>query len=337
MTCRNYFNVRSSWCARLCLVPTWVLILPTLAFTEGRGAFDPGLELKRQGCAEIELRRTAEHHLFVFGQVNGRQRSVLVDTGWSLTTVAKRSASKLKTPAQLGLKSTDTFFSANEQSAMVMIETLKLGRVTLTNQPAVERDLTFGGQPAPFEVVLGCDFLLRHRAIIDCGNGRLFLRTRAPEAAGTAGFSKVMRDAGYSPVELKIIPRPLAMVCNASLNQTPLRLLVDTAAVWSCVDTRAAEQLGLKLSPTPRRISGVGKTGIRHFAVTTADSLSFGDATINRVNLAVFDLAAWGLAEPDTALGEVRGILGGPELAERQAIIDCGQRTLWLKTTPKRK
>lgn len=294
-------------------------------------------ELLRRGFARIELRQTPEHHLFIFGKVNGRQRSVLVDTGWSLTTVAKSAAGGLRTPAVLGVASAEPAFGTNELPALVLIETLKLGRVTLANQPAVVRDLTFGGQSAPFDVVLGCDFLLRHDAIIDCENRRLYLRSRESTVAKGEPLAAAIQRDGFLPVEMQIVRRPLAMVCDAKLNHEPLKLLVDSAAVWSCVDLSYAQRLGLKLSPTPRKIAGVGKTGIREFAVTAVRSLSVGELEMSDLNCAVFDLRAWGLAEPDTALAEVRGILGGPELAAREAIIDCGGRTLWLKTTRPRK
>ena len=71
--------------------------------------------------------------------------------------------------------------------------------------------------------------------------------------------------------------------------------------------------------------------------MTRSESLRIGETEMNELNLAVFDLRAWGLAEPSTALADVLGILGGPELAAREAIIDCGSRTLWLKITRGRK
>lgn len=294
-------------------------------------------ELQRQGYREIELRRTGDQHLFVFGKVEGVQRSVLVDTGWSLTTVARRVAGELRTPAQLGVTVADTAFGTNEQASLVVIRNLKLGDVTVAEQPAVVRDLTFGGQSAPFDLVLGCDFLLRHAAVIDCGNRRLYLRPRTPLLAEREKLAALLRRDGYAETTLQVIRRPLAMASDATLNRAPMKMLVDSAAVWSCVDASTATRLGLKLSPVAGKLSGVGKTGVRKFAMTRVESLRIGETEMNELNLAVFDLREWGLAEPDTALAEVRGIFGGPELAAREAIIDCGSRTLWLKTPRGRK
>ncbi len=325
------------FCRRLFAVALVVVLAGGVVATTVAGAVPLVDEVRRQGFVEIELRRTADHHLFVFGKVNGRQRSVLIDTGWSLTTVAKSAAAELRTPEALGIKCTESAFGTNEMPALVFMESLKHGRVALTNQPAVVRDLTFGGQSAPFDVVLGCDFLLRHGAVIDCENRRLYLRSSEPSVFEAEQFAATLRRDGFSPVAMQIIRRPLAMVCDAKLNHEPVKLLVDSAAVWSCVDLSYSQRLGLKLSPTPRRISGVGKTGVRGFAVTTLRSLSVGELEISDLNCAVFDLRAWGLAEPNTALAEVRGIFGGPELAAREAIIDCGGRTLWLKMSRVRK
>ena len=102
----------------------------------------PAAVLLQLGYEAIPLRRTGENHVFLFGQVNGRRRSCLVDTGWSLATVSTNTAARLNPPG--------------------VIERLKLGSVVLTNESVVVQDMRINGRPAPYEVVLGCDFLMRH-------------------------------------------------------------------------------------------------------------------------------------------------------------------------------
>ena len=126
-----------------------------------------GAELKGLGYEQIELRGTGENHLFVFGYVEGRRRSCLVDTGWSLTTLGTNTALRLATPG--------------------IVEKLRLGRITLTNTPTEVQDLRVNGQPTAFDVFAagGID-----RRAIPPTNGRHATPRsgrREYDAAGTAG------------------------------------------------------------------------------------------------------------------------------------------------------
>jgi len=75
----------------------------------------------------------------------------------------------------------------------------------------------------------------------------------------------------------------------------------------------------------------VGGTGRRGFAVARVKQVELGDSEIGSVNFAAFPLSDWGLAASDAALAEVEGILGGPELAAWNSIVDCRSLRLWFK------
>lgn len=286
--------------------------------------------LARLGYEQIELRRSGENRLFLFGKLDRRKHSVLVDTGWSFTTVSKDAAENLKSLRELELQSSDPIPGTNAQASAAVINNLSLGRVAFTNQPALVQDMVFNGQRAPFDVVVGCDFLLRNSAVIDCLNRRLYTRRSALSMEQQTEFDNSLRQSGFLSVELKRA-RPLSLICPARLNGESVDLLVDTGAVWSCLDADLAKSLGLQLLPTPRQITGSGTTGRRGFAVAKVGSVELGGAKITGQNFAVLELRDWGLAAPGAALGEVHGILGGPELAAYNAIIDCHGLKLWLK------
>jgi len=285
--------------------------------------------LARLGYEPIELRRTDENHLFLLGRVNGRQRSVLVDTGWSFTTVSTNAAVKLKTPSQQGVAVPDPFFGTNENRSVVLMDNLKLGRVEFTSQPALVQNLVLNGQRAPFDVVLGCDFLMRNFAVIDCLNRRLYVRRARLAEQPQEDFEEALRRDGYVAVKLER-KTPLALTCAARVNGAPVEMLVDTAAVWSCLDARQTGRLGLKPLPSPGKIIGVGATGRRVVAVAEVKSLLLGDVAIKRVNFGLLDLSDWGLAAAGKDLSEVQGILGGGELGASSAVIDCHALKLWI-------
>jgi hypothetical protein len=153
--------------------------------------------LRELGYESVVLRRTEENHWFVFGRVNGRRRSCLVDTGWSFATVSTNTSARLS-PARV-------------------IERLDLGRVTLTNEPVLVQDMRVDGRPAPYDVVLGCDLLIRHHAILDCANNRLHLRHTAPTLSETRKLEQRLRNAGWVAIELQR-HQPPAFTCMAIIN-----------------------------------------------------------------------------------------------------------------------
>jgi predicted aspartyl protease len=277
-------------------------------------------EFARLGYQQIELQRTAENHLYLVGKLDRRRRSVLVDTGWSFTTVSTNTARKLPVIRD---------GSANEHPP-VLIADLKLGRHSLKNQPARVQHMVFNGQPASFDVVLGCDFLRQHFAMIDCRNRRLYVRRHAPTEREQNKLEETFRAQGFTAVALKL-KSPLAITCFARVNGQPVELLVDTGAVWSTLDVRQLERLGLHALPTLTKITGAGKTGTRAVAMTEVKSFALGDVPLNDTDFAVMDLSDWGFAAPGKQLSEVQGILGGSELTANNALIDCHSLKLWVK------
>jgi predicted aspartyl protease len=288
--------------------------------------------LARQlGFDQIELRRSGENRLFLFGKLDGRKRSVLVDTGWSFTTISPTAAAKLKIQRKPELQVGNSHPGTKAESPALLIGNLDLARVAFTNQPALVQEMVFNGQRAPFDVVVGCDFLIRNCAVIDCSNRRLYTRHEPPSKEQQAELENALRQSGFLPVDLKRTINPLALTCPARLNGEPVELLVDTGAVWSCLDTDLAKSLGVKLLPTPRQITGAGTTGKRGFEVARLDSVQLGGVEVRNQNFAALHLGDWGLAASGGALAEVGGILGGPELAAWNAIIDCHGLKMWLK------
>jgi len=272
--------------------------------------FNPATALPPLGYEAVELRRTGENHLFLLGQVNGRRRSCLVDTGWSLATVSTNTAARLNPPR--------------------VIEQLKLGRVVLTNEPVVVQDMRVNGRPAPYDVVLGCDFLIRHHAVVDCANNRLYLRRAAPPPTATEEFARRLRQAGWVALQMKR-HQPLALTCEARINGQPVTWLVDSGAVWSCLDAKIAGSLNLRLTPSPNRIRGAGAAGQRALAVADLRQFQIGGRELRHLSVAVFSLTDWGLGADGKALEKVGGILGGSELATLGALIDCRELQLWLR------
>jgi predicted aspartyl protease len=301
--------VRTGKAPNLILALLAGLLLAAMLRAAGAQPANLGAALRRLGYEQIELRRTGEHHLFLFGQVNGRRRSCLVDTGWSFTTISTNTTQRL---AVAGI-----------------VDELKLGRVSLTNEPAVVQALRVNGRPTSFDMVLGCDFLIRHHAMIDGAGRRLYLRSEALDSERMVELAAVLQRRGFV-AEGMTRRDPLSLTCAAKLNGHDVELLVDTGAMWSCLDTATARALELRTAPSPNQISGAAAVGKRGFGVTRVKTFAIGGWKKEGVNFAVLELADWGLGMNGKVLNSLGGILGGDVLLGEAALIDCGQLKLWL-------
>lgn len=287
------------------------LVLLTWQMTTGAAErFDLGRTLKQLGYESIEVRRTGDNHLFLFGKVDGRRRSCLVDTGWSFTAVSTNTAGRL---AQTNL-----------------ISQLTLGRVVLTNETVQVQDMRVNGQPTSYDVVLGCDFLVRHNAVIDVAGRRLYLRRAQLTEAERKQLELALRKADWIAVEMKR-RAPLALTCTAQVNGYATELLVDSGAAWNCLDVKVAEAMKLRSAPTLNRITGPAATGQRNFAVADLTSWQLGGQPMRETSMAVFSLAEWGLGPDGKLFSDVGGILGGSEFFTKRAMIDCGGLKLWWR------
>jgi predicted aspartyl protease len=292
----------------------WGLVLleifwaaPKIAAGELRGRTQLFKEL---GYKMVSLRRTGENHLFVFGRVEDRKRSCLIDTGWSYTTISTNTAQELSDTNVLGR--------------------LMLGGIELTNVPVLVRDLRVNGQPTSYNVVLGCDFLVRHQAIVDCGNDKLYLRVTEAGSGGPAKLEAVLQQAGWIGIKL-ILRSPDALTCEARINDRPTELLVDSGAMWSCLDQEFANAISLRTVVSPLRLAGPATSQRRTYAVADLKSWQLGHITMKERTVAVLELATWGLGKNGHLFPDVTGILGGADLRSTEALIDCGTRKLWVR------
>lgn len=274
----------------------------------------PQLELARPlqqlGYETVELRRTGDNHWFLFGKVEGRRRSCLIDTGWSYTTISTNTAARLP--------------------ATNRIAQLALGPVTLTNELVRVEDLRVNGQPTSYDVVLGCDFLRRHQAILDCVGRRLYLRNAALPPPQQDELHRRLEQAGWRQVNLTL-RTPWALTCTAQVNGNAVDLLVDSGATWSCLDAAVAKSFQLRPLPTLHRMTGPAAKGQRSFAVADLKSWQLDDGRMPETSVAVLSLKEWGLGPEGNLFGTVGGILGGAELQKLHAVIDCGAQKLWLR------
>lgn len=270
----------------------------------------PAEVLRGSGYESVSLRRTGQNHWFIFGNVDGRRRSCLVDTGWSYTAVSTNTAARLATTNRIGR--------------------LELGALVLTNVPVRSLDMRVNGQSTSYDVVMGCDFLVAHQAVIDFHNSRLYLRLDRLPPENRIALEAAFRTGGWNEVEMKLLSPP-ALTSQATIREVKTELLMDSGAMWSCLDQQLADEAGLRTAVSANRLSGPGASGRRGFAVTDLKTWSLDSVSMSERTFAVLDLSDWGLGSNGKLFPQVKGILGGAELIANRAWMDCGSLKLWVK------
>ena len=115
----------------------------------------------------------------------------------------------------------------------------------------------------------------------------------------------------------------------ATVNGTAVRLMVDTGASHTLLDTTTTERLGLIVGEGGSTTTGVGGTGMT-YAQTYVNDLRFGTLEFGEALLLVVDLGHVNTSLEKGMGGRIDGILGIDVLRQRHAIIDCGKSMLYL-------
>jgi hypothetical protein len=134
------------------------------------------------------------------------------------------------------------------------------------------------------------------------------------------------------------------LTVNATVNNEPVRLLVDTGDGVSVLDQSLAKRL--KLSSIkwedPARGSllrqdvsgnliGFGGIGSHKAWVATLNSLQIGMKSWTNVSYGVVNLSDWGLSKAGGAGSNVQGFFGNDLLHGQGAVIDFCNLKLWFR------
>jgi len=302
--------------------------------------------IQRDGYGVVELKQPTPNEFFVEGTINGHGVRLILDTGFCSDhiTMANTSARLLRTaPQPIKGKAYGVTGKAIEQLSNGTADSLVLGNVQvsgttlyfgsfgflnaprggglwytdgfLDNQRAVRRDA---------DGFLGLGFLQTCAAIIDLPNRRLYLKP--PRTGRTPQLGPALKSVGFSeaPFELKNV----GLVVNAQINGIPGKMIIDTGAYLSVVDSRFAAQAKLNeykaTNVIMRDAAGV------EMRPDWADPSSFkvGGVETSHPKLQV-DLMGFYLPTG----GKVIGLLGMDFIGQSWGIIDFGQHKLYFSAT----
>src|SRR5213082_500278 len=208
---------------------------------------------------------------------------------------------------------------------------LRLGALSLVDEPVVTVDLGGSARAAQFlheqeiDGIIGADILFPTKAVLDCQQQLLILKTDPDVVGGAPGFDR--RGLRAVPIQ---VSDGFNLYVNGSINGAAAKLMIDTGSFATLLHRSFVRRMRIATRETPFSSSAVNLKE-RGVQVARIRKLSVGAVDIIGKEVGVIDLE--GLIHGGLLRGSppVAGLLGGEILNRHHGIIDFGTRTLYLK------
>ncbi len=178
-----------------------------------------------------------------------------------------------------------------------------------------------------YDGLLGENILRHYNALIDCARLMLYLDI---DPARKLNQSRSFVRHGWTRVPMSDTGSHFTVPCV--LNGHEFRLVVDTGAPFTNLDRNllAAAQIGSHDLPVRSGLIGMET---QQAGLVDLDRLQIGDYLATNVHMTTTaqSLAAFGGPHDHSTGGPIVGLLGGDILASNGAVIDIGNRLLYLK------
>jgi predicted aspartyl protease len=288
----------------------------------------------QQGYSATQAILSYGLHLYVPISINGAKRTWwLVDTGAPVSLVTPTSQKKLSLPApspQTGAKSTASV--RGKSYPVVFAQSVDLngaqigpGHFVVAPLEMMERERTSAISGA-FDKggLIGLNFLLRRGALINYKTYQIFLSQQSSALPlSKAGYEKL----GYNYVPLRITPRGYIEV-EGTIGDSTYSFLLDTGAFVSLIEPKIRDRNHLAYNTTGALLTAP-YAGLAKERLTQSKIPGFKIGDIDLSNFRI------GFAESRTFdpgfLHEYGGVLGPDFFHYHQALIDLGNRALYLK------
>jgi hypothetical protein len=283
--------------------------------------------LGRDGYGMVPINRPQPNLLVVRGTVNGRDATLVLDTGSGLDGISLDSgyAMSLKLPTEAvkghSISSTGVPMSVRKGMPGLVV----LGNVQIKGVPLFVG--TFQGlrneqmrQSIGAIGFVGAGFLRTNSAVIDLHNLRLYLRP--PGTGRRAVLGPALKAVGLS--EVPFAGRGGQFLVDVEINGATGKMIMDTGATLSGIDSRFASQI--RVTGYDSRLSSIDVAGV----ISQKKLAKVGSFRIAGVPVHAPDLTVGTFSCYSASGGKVIGVLGMDVLGQNWGIIDCGNQKLYF-------
>ena len=257
---------------------------------------------------------------------------MVLDTGAPVSAIAINRRSYFGLTPISGTSQIPTRVKINGGfNSMSIAKTLRLGGLTLVDQPIVTVDLGSSTRAArmthepQIDGILGADILFPLEAVLDCQKQTLILKMDPKRRGGVPGADY----RGFRSMPIHVSAGDNLYV-DGKVNGAPAQLMVDTGAFATLLHRPFVRRMKIPMRETPFSSSGVniGRDGVQ---IAMIKRLSVGTFEIRGKEVGVIDLEGLIHGGMLQASPPVAGLLGSEILQRHHGIIDFGTRTLYLR------
>lgn len=277
----------------------------------------------------LPLIRSAQNHLLVRAEINGKPALLGVDSGAPVSAIAlnRRAyfgmapiSSKSSLPSRLSIN--------GAFNSVAIAHNLRLGALNLVDEPMVLVDLggmRHSSKRDEIDGILGADILFPTKALLDCQRQILVLKINPSVPGRIPGFDF----SGFRSIPMHV-SEGFNLYVDGSVNGQKAKLMVDTGAFTTLLHSRFVRRMRIPMRDTPFSSSGVNlkQRGVQMATIArfSIGSMDMRDKDVGVINLE--GLIHGGLLD---ASPPVAGLLGSEILRRHHGIIDFGTKTLYLK------
>jgi hypothetical protein len=284
--------------------------------------------LARDGYGMVPITRPQPNDLVVRGTINGRNATLVLDTGWGADGISLDTgyAMSMKVPTEAvkgyGQSATGALMSVTKG----MPGLVGLGNVQIKGVPLFVG--TFQvlrnehvSQSVGANGFVGAGFLHTNSAILDLPNFRLYLRP--PGTGRRAVLGPALKAVGLSEVSFSGNGRGQFLV-DVEISGATGKMVIDTGAYLSGVDSRFSSQI--KAAGYDAGIQMVDAAGV----ISKTKLAKVGSFKIGGVPVRPPDLTLGTFGFYSASGGKLIGMLGMDVLGQNWGIIDFGNEKLYF-------
>jgi predicted aspartyl protease len=295
--------------------------------------------MAQEGFAVVFTVRSDALHLFAPVSVDGSKiKWFLVDTGSPVSLISPSIQKALSLPQAKNRDNVNvTVTNVGKKLPVVYAESIKTGDMELGPDYLVTESVEFSHErtresriPFDKEGLLGMNLLIKHGAVINCRTQQIFFSRQGSRLPLSS--EQYQKEWGYTYIPIRITPHGYVEV-EGTIGDSTYSFLVDTGAFWTTLEPAIRNRQHLAYYDT-RIVARLpyATHNTERFTITKIPRFKIGghDASDLIVGFAETRFGNLGL------LHEYGGLLGAELLFKRRAIIDLGNRALYLMPDKKR-
>ena len=288
------------------------------------------------GYQVVRLGRAHNNRLCLAGTVAGTKGLMMLDTGANNTALGDASYRALLLNATYalprGLPHRVTLNGTNV--ALVEAPNFYVGKANLGAVPVclVPHRYLFDASPLDnkgrlYDGLLGENILRPYNAIVDCARLTLYLDI---DPAKKLNLRASFVRHGWTRVPMSDAGNDFTVPCV--LNGHSYRLIVDTGAPFTNLDRHLLDKAQIGSRDLPVRGGLIG-TQAGQVGLVDLDRLQIGGYLATGVHMTTTSesMAAFGGRNDRSTDGPIVGLLGGDILGRNGAVVDIGNKALYLK------